>query len=150
MNRRFFAIVLITTVLFSACSTATVAGIDKPVEVRGVELQLTEVSLEESVTRGGRISKPSPPYDIIVVVKATTTSEDFKKVCGWGGDDQVNLSWVYKGTPNNGDWSICGSISIGSEEETTIEFYFASNEGAEDFVLNFPGDTKIPLDSLID
>lgn len=123
---------------FWATPTPTpIAGVEVPIEVKGVSLTVDETLLAESFLNWSA----EPPYNTLAIV-TLLTKPDNEGVCDWGGNS-IKLEWANEdGSRDSTTMGVCGTATDGSN----VEFFFAAMDDGEDWELHLPEGKTIPLE----
>lgn len=121
-------------ILLSACGG--VKGIDSPLEVGEVQIQITSAELQDTLDLGSQTLRPSSAGDVILSVTSSTSTE--------------NPAIEVSVTDENGR-SDTPSVtqSTTSEGKSTLSWYFGVSKSAKSFTLHLPGEVAVPLDSVL-
>lgn len=127
--------VLSLVILLAACA-GKIQGIDSPLEVDGVQIQLTSAKLQDSMELGTDTYQANSAGDTILSVTASTSEN--------------NPPITVSVTDENGRVdvpSITQSETGGGA--STLTWMFGVSKSGGSFTLNLPGEVDIPLDSLL-
>lgn len=136
-TKQTYILIFILSLMFllSACG-GKVTGIDSPLEVGDVQLQITSVKLQNTVDIGQQVLHPASAEDTILSITATTSTEN----------PDLKVSVTDKGgrtdTPSVTE-------STFRKDKSTLTWYFGVSREADSFILQLPGEIVVPLDSML-
>jgi len=134
-QKTFLVCILMLSFGLSGCA-AKVKGIDSPIEVGGIQLQVTSVTTQDTYDMGDQRMEPASSADTILVVEASVSEAT---------DDLVVSVMDENGRTDSP--SVTQTKTM--DDEITMTWLFGVSKSAESFTLNLPGDIAIPLDSLL-
>lgn len=116
-------------------------GIDEPVIVEGLELQIASADLADSYTSefSQEVFRPTSPQDTLLVVAGTVD----------GTVEDVH-DWKVRVTEDQGERIKPGLTSTTTEGSSAeVEWVFVVSKSAGSFVLNLPGGVTVDLTSVV-
>ena len=131
----FLVCILMLSLWLSGCA-AKVKGIDTPIEVGDIQLQVTSATTQDTYDMGDQRMEPSSAADTILVVEASVSESPVDLVVSVTDDNGRTESPSVTQTKTMSD-------------EITITWLFGVSKTAQSFTLNLPGEIAIPLDSLL-
>lgn len=150
MNRKnvvVFSLLMFLSFAISSCAQKPVLGLDEPIVVKEVDLLFFEVEIMESFKFGTHTFDPKAPYNMLIVIKASTEHSNPNSVCGWG--EKVMLEFSRNGNTDEIEWGICGSNRVVNDK--WVRFFFTTyKEGVSDYQIVFPDGQRVPIGRLID
>ena len=141
--RNFIGLILMTALLMGCGGAGAVPGIDSPLTVGDVELQITSATKQESYSVSfDQKLEPGEKGDLILAVEAAVISghADMDVVRGWG----VSVE------DEDGREDTPGMTQTGTMNgEEKIVWVFAVLADSQSHTINLPEGKKVPLDSLL-
>jgi len=118
-------------------------GIDTPITVEGVQVQVTSAKRQASYTSVGRTHRPTRASDELLVIEATLSG---------GTDSQPILKWQVFTIDETGRKDVPGVSSVTSDKDerpTKATWVIAVAKTSRSFILHLPGDKTIDLAPLL-
>ncbi len=115
-----------------------IPGIDLPIAVSGVEVQVTGARLQESYMIADKTWKATKPGEILIVVEGYVQTTNMDKT----------KSWSVEITDENDNLKSCAiTITHTKDDHLEKEWICAVDKTSKNFIIIFPGGQKIDLSS---
>jgi hypothetical protein len=139
-QRGLVSLILLAGFVLSACGSAPIPGIDEPITVNGIEVQIKSAQLGGDLPEGYQLtSGDDVVLEIDITFSDTEAANDLREeivvVDEGGNETHVSLSVV--------------QFSSESEEALPHQFFFAVRTSAKQFSLRFPDGQVIDLMPLL-
>jgi hypothetical protein len=136
MSKSKLALLILIVLLLLLAGCGGTQGIDSPIEVDGVELQLVSAELADTLDMGSQELRPSSAGDTILSVKASSSVDNPQiKVSVTDESGRVDTPSVVQSESASGEYS--------------VTWIFGVSKSAKSFTLMLPGEIKLKLDSLL-
>jgi hypothetical protein len=134
-QKTFLVCILMLSIGLSGCA-AKVEGIDTPIEVGDIQLQVTSATTQDTYYTGDQRMDPASAADTILVVEASVSAAP---------DDLLVSVTDENGRTDSPSVRQTRTMS----DEITMTWLFGVSKTAQSFTLNLPSEIAIPLDSLL-
>lgn len=136
MLKKYAYLIFLLTLLLLLVACGGTPGIDSPVDIDGVQIQLLSAELADTLDLGTQGLKPSSAGDTILSVEASSSIDN----------PQIKVSV----TDENGRVEPPPVVqSISADGEYSVTWSFIVSKSAKNFTLNLPGEINLALDSLL-
>lgn len=136
MLKKYAYLIFLFALLFLLAACGSTKGIDSPIEVDGVQIQLLSAELTDTLDLGTQRLNPSFAGDTLLSVEASSSIDN----------PQIKVSV----TDENGRVDTPAVVqSISADGEYSVTWIFGVSKSAKNFTLNLPGEINLALDSLL-
>jgi hypothetical protein len=145
MKTRQLSSLLLFALLATACGIGSTPGIDSPVTIAGVQLQIDSATIQDIYRTSMNEFSPKSQSDTLLVVQAEISiSNDELELSDW--DAEVRDE---NGAISEADFQMARSTVVDEEETNYLEWVFAVDKNAGSFTLLLR-EAEIDLTPLLD
>ncbi|HEX9797805.1 MAG TPA: hypothetical protein VGA52_12525 [Anaerolineales bacterium] len=145
MKTRQLSSLLLFALLATSCGIGSTPGIDSPVTIAGVQLQIDSATIQDIYRTSMNEFSPKSQSDTLLVVQAEISiSNDELELSDW--DAEVRDE---NGAISEADFQMARSTVVDEEETNYLEWVFAVDKNADSFTLLLR-EAEIDLTPLLD
>ena len=145
MKTRQLSSLLLFALLATSCGIGSTPGIDSPVTIAGVQLQIDSATIQDIYRTSMNEFSPKSQSDTLLVVQAEISiTNDELELSDW--DAEVRDE---NGAISEADFQMARSTVVDEEETNYLEWVFAVDKNADSFTLLLR-EAEIDLTPLLD